>query len=140
LALIHNLWGASLAIRSLGWPATIGKIVSTQVRESTSSKAGLAYYPCVRFQYSVNGAIYRRDRITGDPPAPVDPQDTEFALRNYQAGGQVRVYYQPGSPGEAILEPGAISTNIYAAMATRLAITGFGLFLSVGLMRAKPDR
>ena len=130
------LWGAATAIRSLGWPATTGEIISSQVCESYS-RSGTGYYPCVKYRYSVDGRSFEGDSIGGDPPAPGDRERAELALLKYPVGSQVKVFFNPGSPGEACLEPGAVSLNTYVAIAAGLGIAAFGLFFMVNLINPK---
>jgi hypothetical protein len=123
-----NLSGASVAIRSLGWPAATGEIIASNVCDAYS-KTGTEYYPCIQYRYSVNRRTFEGDNITGAQTPPSAREDAEAEAQNYVVGAPVKVFYDPNSPATACLEPGTIAVDTYVFMAVGLGMAAFGLYL-----------
>ena len=96
---------------SVNWPCAEGRIVSSSVRESTSSGGGkgsppkTSYHAEVEYTFSVGDVAYRGSRV-----AYADYDDSSHhangVVKRYPKGQAVSVYYRPGKPGECVLEPG----------------------------------
>jgi len=97
---------------SRNWPSTLGTIgaSSIQARPSHSSEGGTstAYYPEVLYQYEVNGNRYMGQRITfGSQVGYGDSNRARAIVDRYVPGNQIRVYYNPNNPSDAVLEQSA---------------------------------
>jgi len=96
---------------SLNWPSTIGTIgaSSVQARTSrTSSGRSTAFYPEVLYQYEVDGRKYLGQRIAfGSQVGYSDSNRAHAIVDRYVPGNQIRVYYNPNNPGDAVLERSA---------------------------------
>ncbi|MBI4673936.1 MAG: DUF3592 domain-containing protein [Chloroflexi bacterium] len=99
------------------WASTRGTIgaSSVQMRRSHSSEGGTttSYYPELLYEYNVAGKQYIGQRITfgsqvgygdaGRAQAIVD----RYVLRTEFGSNQIRVYYNPANPSDAVLERSA---------------------------------
>lgn len=111
---------------SESWPSTAGKVVSTDVRISTSRKGSHSYFPQVNYSYRVNGMDYTSDRQRINSPKMGTPAEAEAYLRDYPTGKQLKVYYDPGLPEQSLLQPG-IQTVDYAIALLPAGTTLLGL-------------
>ncbi len=137
-----NIWGVWVAIQSKSWPSTNGLITASNVCESYH-KSGTEYYPCLQYQYTVNGSTLTGDQIYGVPRQSGDYYAALDLADTYSVGKQVLVYYDPRSPATACLEPGVIPWETYGAIVAGLFLVGFPFYLlSFGLKKrsetAKP--
>jgi len=113
------------------WPSINGKILSSEVnqeREFTGNTKGsrisetrIKFYPIIKYSYIVAERDYQSERITlGAHPrirgtimdiisSISSNSKLEWAQKivdKYPIGADVKVFYDPNSPKEAILEPG----------------------------------
>ena len=65
--------------------------------------------PGVRFEYRISGTRYTGDRVSYGGHSP-GIGAAEIAAR-YPLGAAVTVWYDPGQPGKAVLEPGPKLAN-----------------------------
>jgi hypothetical protein len=121
-------WGVSVALRSPGWPTTMGVVIASDVCEHYG-KSGTTYAPCLTYRYSVNNKIFESSLITGAHRDSGLREDAELTAQKYAVGTRVKVSYDPSSPGIACLEPGVVPWEAYVAIIVGLALTAFGFFL-----------
>ncbi|MCC6207903.1 MAG: DUF3592 domain-containing protein [Gammaproteobacteria bacterium] len=99
--LITAGWGWRLIVRARAmrlWPATEGIIETAEVIGGEDD-----LLPHIVFSYRVDGKNYHR--ILELPPGALPSPELAAAWRrNYPAGGQVTVYYDPRRPDNALLE------------------------------------
>lgn len=96
------LYLAVQAVQSRHWPTAAGRITLSVPKELTGREDSER----IRIEY-----VYEVDRITftGTRVRFVSisrPKEVETYLARYSVGKQVRVYYKPGDPSDAVLEPG----------------------------------
>lgn len=120
------------------WPRTIGTILSSyvEVREHTSAKYdgvdSTSYDPFVNYQYEVNGKHYICSKIGyGGINLFGGRNAARRIVSKYPEGAKVTVYYEPHSPRDAVLEPGASTGAILVIIAGVILII-FGIFLVIG--------
>ncbi len=99
------------------WPAVMGIVSASSVETSYSTDSdgisSTAYYPSVTYQYDVLGHQYRSDRVSfGFRVGSGNRAQAQAVADRYIAGNQIRVYYNPNNPGEAVLERTSQSSNI----------------------------
>lgn len=99
------------------WPSVMGTVASSSVDVRTTSDSdggtNTAYYPVVTYQYEVLGHKYSSDRVSfGFRVGSGNRAQAQAVADRYIAGNQIRVYYNPNNPGEAVLERTAQSSNI----------------------------
>ena len=125
--------------KSHHWQSVNGKILSSEVnqeREFTGHTKGTQinwktrtkFYPKIKYSYIVAERNYQSERITlGAHPrirgtimaiiSSISPNSKlEWAQKivdNYPLGADVRVFYDPNSPKEAILEPGGQNFGVF---------------------------
>lgn len=107
-----------------------GVVTSSQV-EHHSSSDGTTYSARVEYVYEVGGRAYENDRHSYFSISTSSYKRADTIVRRYPAGQPVTVYYDPGEPGESVLEVDARSFP----MLTVLFLTPFhciGLGLLVG--------
>lgn len=127
VAIAWGLYGLGQAYRSSHWPKAIGTIVSSTVEEYRDSKGTMMYRPAITYRYSVSGREYVSSRrIFGGEMGLNWPGPAGKTIAIYPAGATVSVHYDPGKPGEAVLQPGQYKIPLFAI--------AFGaLFLIAGL-------
>lgn len=104
---IYRLVKARTASR---WPEASGRVVRSDVEVRETIRRGkekekeVGNYPLVVYEYTVNGRRYegRRIRLTDEPAN----ERVEETLERYPAGAAIAVYYDPNSPGVAVLARG----------------------------------
>ena len=90
-------------LRSSGWKETEGNIISTSIYEDTAGDE-IRYRPQVAYWYSVDGQPRRGDRITFGSPDQSSAEKAKKLLKRYEGRDSVKVFYDPASPDEAVLE------------------------------------
>lgn len=97
-----------------------------------------SYLPRVVFQYSVQGRVYRADRLT--------PRDVPGTLRwarkhvsGYRAGDHVTAYFDPRNPGQAfLLRRGTPALTATFFLPVPVLALAFWLAASARMKRALP--
>lgn len=115
---------------SQNWPSVLAQITHAQVREDSSldeeGDIQRSYYPHVQYSYQVAGVTYQGDRITfGARRGYSSPQKANKEIAPYPVGAQVRAYYNPENPKEAVLQQRAVGTNfmlIFGIIALLIAL------------------
>jgi len=98
-----------MARASKSWPSVSGKITSSKVMkvlESTDKKGKKHYtYPAqIKYNYTVEGQNHVGSRISFGDYSSNTPGHAEGIVKNYPAEKNVRVYYDPDFPVQAVLE------------------------------------
>jgi hypothetical protein len=122
---VRQVW---LAQRSKQWPSTTGRITSSSICKHYT-RGGYSYYPCLKYQYSVNGEAFKGDAITLAHKDPGSLNDAEAVARKYEVGNEVEVFYDQSSPDIACLEPGVIPWEVYIPIAAGPVLAVIGLVL-----------
>lgn len=119
---------------SKGWPSVEGSVVSSNVRLVGFGKKK-KYQADVRYDYRVDGRPYLGSRIRlGDTTG--SSESAQQALANkYPTGTGVKVFYDPQSPGQSVLEPGGLPL-LMAIPPLVLGVFGW-LFFAVSTGRIK---
>jgi hypothetical protein len=105
------------ADNSLTWPSVIGSVVSSAVetRRSTDSDGhtSTSHYPRITYEYDVQGHRYRSDRFAfGGLVSSGGYAGAQAVVDRYVPGNQIRVYYNPQQPSEAVLERAAPTSKV----------------------------
>lgn len=112
--------------QSLGWPSTLGKIVSLEVVTKIVERES-RYEPRIRCEYTANGVqCVSNISHVRYPEKFASPRPAWRFLRRYSEGDPVRVYFNPEATEEAVLDPGAWEWFPLAA-GIALVIVGIGL-------------
>ncbi|GEM_PF-3568337 len=101
-----------LAGRSVRWPTTFGVVAESSIRKEGGGDDPDLYVPRIRYTYTVNGKAYQGDQVTTRQRADTSSRAraAEIVAR-YPEGRPVTVYYRPGKPDCAVLEPGRGAGN-----------------------------
>jgi hypothetical protein len=106
--IVWSLRSRKKASQSTGWPAGVGAVTQAQIRENRSTDEDgfttTTYTPKIQYQFNIGGAYYTGDRITfGFDKTYNRRKKAQEALAAYPLHGQVRVFYNPQNPNEAVL-------------------------------------
>ncbi len=85
------------------WPSVVGTVVesSLETRRSSNNR-GWVNYPRVVYTYDVSGQPYVSNRFS--PGMEVGGMSAPGVIAKYPVGSQVKAYYNPQNPSEAVLE------------------------------------
>jgi hypothetical protein len=96
------------------WPGVTGKVIAAKVVQSTSQKSlrrndkssqsVLTFYPVIEYEYTVNDKKYSSDRLSLSVEPKSNPKYFEPILKKYAPGTDVKVFYNPDNPADAVLE------------------------------------
>ncbi len=114
---------------STKWPSTEGVVINSSV-DSRSGKKSKTYHADVLYEFSVNGASHKGNRVAYGDYGSSDSSHAQGIVNKYPKGARVSVYYKPDSPSDALLETG-IHGQTWA-----LPIFGL-LFMSAGVALLK---
>jgi hypothetical protein len=127
------------AYASQSWPiaqGTVNRVNINRDRATDSSTPTYDYTYTVVYGYEVDGNRYQGDRYSlGDgSTASRTYRERQEAIAaaedHYSIGQPIDVYYDPNSPTEAVLKPGAnIGTFVPAIFGTVLGASGVGLLI-----------
>ncbi len=118
------------------WPTTQGKITAVSIRQTTradqDNRTIVVYHPEIQYTYTVKGITYTASRLSPWPrPGYSTAPKAHRALKIYQPGHEVLVYYNPQDPTKAFLEP--IPKHIHRQLLAGvfLLTLAFGLLLPI---------
>lgn len=94
---------------SRAWPATEGRILSSQAQNfGRGGAATLVYYA-----YSVDGRTFTGKRLRFAPPMSLSYDAAQAELVNYRPGSSIQVHYNPVAPDDSVVEPGVAPSLWY---------------------------
>ena len=130
LGIGFTVWGYGVmnnARASLKWPITRGTVITSEVKTtSDSGKSGYQHSANIRYTYRVDGKDYTSGKIVvGDYSSNSSRRARKLTSR-YRKGSQVKIYYNPVKPGEAVLKPGG-TLLIYAPFAFGIIAAAAGI-------------
>lgn len=115
LATIFGIRNRRKATASQSWPAAGGTITKAWIQESTDTDedgyTSTSYTPKWEYQYQVGQETYTGSRISfGGVTGYGRQKKAQEELNRFPVNSQVRAYYDPASPGEAVLVRGTKGT------------------------------
>ena len=126
--------GLIRARASVDWPTAEGKVVESSLEthrseDSDSDSTSTTYHAEILYEFSVEGTTFNGNRVAYGDYGSSNPSHARRVVNRYPEGEDVTVYYQPGNPEEALLEPGLKAQSWF--------LPAFGLvFLTVGCLMA----
>ncbi len=112
---------------SRSWPATDGRIVSSDIKISRTigyyTPSSSVYLPHIRYEYSAGGRTYTADRFAFGAKGFTQRDEAERVVERYPVGERVLVHYDPRNPRRVVLEPGVNSRPAIKR------VSGLGLLL-----------
>ena len=94
---------------SRSWPYTPGRILSAKVdtsitRGNQDEADTTSYLPVIQYEYVVDNQHYLGNRIAFVARSYSRRKQAEEAMKAFEAGASVWVFYDPAKPGQAVLE------------------------------------
>jgi hypothetical protein len=136
--LIFGLTFLKGAYTSQRWPTAQGKVEAVNIRRdriTDSRPPAYTYTFVVTYAYEIEGTRYQGDRYSlgsGSTASRIYRQQQNAisaAKETYSIGQSIDVYYNPKSPNDAILKPGAnIGTFVPLIFGIVLFSSGIELF------------
>ena len=143
-----GIHGLALGFASRSWPSTEGHITQSKVERRTDTEpiggerirfSGPAYYAVVAYEFTVDGATYKADRVASADIGGGEAHARRIAER-YPKGSDVRVYYMPENPSTCLLEPGFQGQAfIFPSIGLFVLLLG-GVFLAAKISAMRDER
>ncbi len=114
------------------WPTVLGKITSSNLVNDARANTSTAN---VEYKFTVGGKEFTGTKfgLSGGFRSKTDPDMVAQVVQDFPVGKVVPVYYNPGDPSEAVLEPTLYWAPKKQGIATNLR--GFGTFDKYGQFR-----
>ncbi|MEP6692239.1 MAG: DUF3592 domain-containing protein [Gemmatimonadaceae bacterium] len=123
---------ASEPIRTIAWPSTTGTVIDAQLLRRARPHGALfgllgdsAATAQVRYRYTLDGVLFHSTRLSFRKMGLGSEREARAALTGYASGSEVRVYYDPSRPSNAVLEHG-VSWLTVAVMVAGAVLVGVG--------------
>ncbi|MGZ2371188.1 DUF3592 domain-containing protein [Ancylomarina sp. YFZ004] len=93
---------------SESWPTTSGIITHSEINQFESDGTTM-YSSEIKYDFTIDEKPYSGDRITlsSGSSSTSSIREVKKELQTYPIGANVKVYYDPELPNNAVLEPGA---------------------------------
>ena len=140
--IFYSIRSKKKAGMSQSWPASDGKVIVSEIRESASTDddgyTSYSYFPHVEFSYAVAGQKYSSNRISfGGVQGSSKQTKAQQTVNKYPIGTPVTVYYDPQKPSEGVIERSAGSSKLAMTMGIILMVISFLIAcpLVIGVIR-----
>ncbi len=132
-----GIYFIALGNAARSWPRVEGRVISTRIRidyptagtQGTRSQRQRLrqFYPSITYSWTVEGQSYTGSRYQlGTTHEKYDErQEAVKAAARFPAGAPIPVYYEPGNPSQAVLDP-RTSAGVYVPLPLGLLILGLG--------------
>ena len=92
---------------TLRWPSVRGKVYASRVVEEKSRDGDndTMYRPEIRYEYVVDGKEFAAKRLGLEEKSASWRSYADGVVSRFPVGREVEIFYNPGNPGEALLEP-----------------------------------
>jgi hypothetical protein len=119
-----------LGLQAQAWPTVDGVITRSSVEHSSSARTATVYYLNVQYRYSVGEQSYTGDNVTPRLSATMSlVEANDLISGRYAVGQQVKVYYDPQNPSDAVLQPGIVGEAWLMIVLGPICAVGGGLLL-----------
>ena len=108
------------------WQAVPARVIRTAVEQRPGPNGRTFYEPVVEYEYSVLDAPYRGQRVALGETRYTRAQ-AEALVARYPSGSSSTVYYNPGSPAEAVLVREAPNAVLWLALGILFLLLGLGI-------------
>jgi hypothetical protein len=137
-----SIWGYGVmrkARASLEWPVKQGTVLKSEVRStSTSGQSGYQHSANIQYKYTVNNKTYSSDKVIAGSYSSNSARSAEKLTRQYKKGSNVKVYYDPERPDNAVLVPGG-TILIYVPLGFGIIATASGIAALLLRKKALPE-
>jgi hypothetical protein len=114
---------------SHSWPSTMGYVVESKIVTEDYRRGGnYKLKPMVRYKYTVQGQNYISNRISINDISYDDPTVPQQIIDKYPFNKQIKIYYNPSDPQDAVLE--FDMNGIYYEFGLGLMLIVLGFFLN----------
>ncbi len=114
---------------------TTGRITASSIY-SEKGRYDTYFHYDIHYEYNVDQKIYTADQVTFGPDGFDTPEEAQQYADRYPVGSSVTVFYEPGNPAFAVLEP---SVKDFASVPVLLSIfcvfSVIALFVSIYSVR-----
>jgi hypothetical protein len=125
---------------SKNWPSAPGKITFSRVEERAGHRRvgqgsrSATYIPLIKYSYTVNGTPYQGDHIGNGIYQTFSRLGPSRWVKRYPIHADVKVYYNPADPANALLEPTSSSNIVGLVLALGVDLLGV-FFLGLWIYR-----
>jgi len=97
---------------------TSGRITASSIY-SEKGRYGTYFHYDIQYEYTVEQKMYTADQVTFGPDGFDTPEEAQQYADRYPVGSSVAVFYEPGNPTFAVLEP---SVKDFASVPVLLSV------------------
>jgi len=131
------------AKRSAQWPTTSGTITVSRVRflprgPEPFGRRFAGYLGDVQYRYQVGTTEYAGARLSFERAHLASAEGWQDAISPYPVGKTVTVYYDPGNPASAVLEPGMVGELVLLYKMDLFFIAAFAAGLLIAFFKVRP--
>lgn len=130
--LLHLSSAWTQAQASLTWPRADGRVISVESDHSSQSRSGPTLH--FRYEYTVSGKRFEGTQLTAGEVIETTRLN-EYA-REFPAGKEVKVSYDPANPSYAVLVPGPNPGHRFLFVVPPVLL-GMAAIFAWGAMRAR---
>nr|WP_255416864.1 DUF3592 domain-containing protein [Polaromonas sp. SP1] len=123
------------ASETLDWETGSAQILSSGVKPA-SDRQDDCYEPIATYSYKVQGRHFTGQNVRASDSCLSRSESEQFQAA-FKKGDTVAVYYDPGYPSEAVLEPGKLSFNDWIQGIAGLVITVSALLMGIEVLRKR---
>ncbi|NNJ24851.1 DUF3592 domain-containing protein [Alienimonas chondri] len=105
-----------LAVRSLGFAETLGRVIDCRVIAHPGGDNGPTYSLDLSYAYQVGGRKYLGARYDANSPKSGDRDWYRRRAEALRPNTVVTVHYDPADPKNSLLAPGVTGTQLFAAL------------------------
>ncbi len=132
------IW-ARKAAETFSWPQARGEITTSRVINDSSGGSQM-YRVDVQYRYFIGDTVYSGNRVADYTYSSSDFREMQRLAARYLPRQEVKVYYEPGNPQNALLEPGYGLVWIPFLIGGIFTLVGAGMGLGlVVAFRRPPD-
>lgn len=107
LMMMHQYWQDK---NSIAWPQCEGTVLESTVesihKQEHADRAKAEFQPVVKYRYEVGGKTYTSEMYAFKRTALTYRDASELLDARFKKDQRVTVYFNPGDPAVAVLEPG----------------------------------
>ncbi len=121
------------AEESKNWPVAIGTITKSELGWADDGRT--SYFPIVEYSYAVGDQHFEGKRIFFGPVLYHRfSQPVEELIAHFEPGEEVKVYYNPQKPKEAVLQSRVAKAKL--GLAVPIILIGIGVLILLAIITA----
>lgn len=131
LALVTAYISVRIVIVSPRWPAVDGLVISSELLRDCKHVGLLGKGYHITYEYEIAGEQYSSGCVNGLPFPHLTENVARRIVERYPVGKQVKVYYKPENPEDAMLEPGWSWGYVYPIVRALIACGSLAIAVRV---------